>query len=78
MEWSVDVQAFKWLVQLFVGHLQPDTEFAIWDLFFIKGSTVIFRVALTILQLMQEDIMDCENYGDFYLVMNEFPKTIDR
>jgi hypothetical protein len=63
---------------LFVGHLHEDTEFAIWDLFFIKGSTVIFRVALTILELMQEEIMNCDNYGDFYMVMNDFPKTIDR
>lgn len=63
---------------MFVGHLHEDTEFAIWDLFFIKGSTVIFRVALTILELMQEEIMNCDNYGDFYMVMNDFPKTIDR
>lgn len=63
---------------MFVGHLHEDTEFAIWDLFFIKGSTVIFRVALTILELMQEEIMNCDNYGDFYMVMNNFPKTIDR
>jgi hypothetical protein len=63
---------------LFVGHLHEDTEFAIWDLFFIKGSTVIFRVALTMLELMQDEIMNCDNYGDFYMVMNDFPKTIDR
>ena len=63
---------------MFVGHLHEDTEFAIWDLFFIKGSTVIFRVALTMLELMQDEIMNCDNYGDFYMVMNDFPKTIDR
>jgi hypothetical protein len=63
---------------LFVGHLHDNTEFAIWDLFFIKGSTVIFRVALTMLELMQDEIMNCDNYGDFYMVMNDFPKTIDR
>lgn len=63
---------------MFVGHLHDNTEFAIWDLFFIKGSTVIFRVALTMLELMQDEIMNCDNYGDFYMVMNDFPKTIDR
>jgi len=44
----------------------------------IKGSPVIFRVALTILELMQDEIMSCENYGEFYIVMTTFPKTIDR
>ena len=34
--------------------------------------------SLTILELMQEEIMNCDNYGDFYIVMENFPKTIDR
>jgi hypothetical protein len=43
---------FKWLMVLFVGELPLETEYLIWDLFMIKGSVVIFRVALTILKLM--------------------------
>lgn len=34
---------------LFVGELDLETEYLIWDLFFVKGSIVIFRVALTLL-----------------------------
>lgn len=37
---------------LFVGELPIDVEYFVWDLIFIKGATVVFRVALTILQLM--------------------------
>lgn len=43
---------FKWLMVLFVGELPLDVEYVVWDLFFIKGESVIFRVALTILMLM--------------------------
>lgn len=43
---------FKWLMVLFVGELPIDTEYLVWDLFLVKGSVVIFRVALTILHLM--------------------------
>jgi hypothetical protein len=38
MEWNADLQIFKWLVQMFVGHLETETEYVVWDLFFIKGS----------------------------------------
>ena len=40
---------FKWLMVLFVGELPPETEYLVWDLFMVKGSVVLFRVALTIL-----------------------------
>jgi hypothetical protein len=40
---------FKWLMVLFVGELTIETEYLIWDLFFLKGNHVIFRVATTIL-----------------------------
>jgi len=34
---------------LFVGELPQETEYLVWDLFMVKGSVVLFRVALTIL-----------------------------
>ena len=42
---------------LFVGELPIETEYLIWDMIMVKGSVIIFRVALTILQLMQEIIV---------------------
>ena len=41
---------------LFVGELPIETQYTIWNLFFIKGSTVIFRAALTILKLIENKI----------------------
>lgn len=46
----LDQKIFKWLMVLFVGELSPTVETYVWDLFFIKGSIVIIRVALTVLQ----------------------------
>lgn len=43
---------FKWLMVLFVNELPIECEYMVWDLLFIKGTTVVFRLALTILQLM--------------------------
>ena len=46
---DLDILVTKWLVVLFVNHLPLDAELAVWDLFLIKGSVVLFRVALTLL-----------------------------
>lgn len=46
---DLDILLTKWLIVLFVNHLPLDAELAVWDLFLIKGSTVLFRVALTLL-----------------------------
>ncbi len=58
--------------------MHEETEFAVWDLFFIRGSPVIFSVVLTILELMQDEILSCHEFGDFFIVMDTFPKTISR
>ena len=42
---------------LFVGELPEETEYLIWDLFMVRGSVVIFRVAITLLTMMQEAIV---------------------
>ena len=52
-EFDVDLLLTKWLICLFINHLPLETELVVWDLFFIKGIQVIFRVALTLFELMQ-------------------------
>ena len=43
-----------------------------WDLFFIKGIVVIIRFALTILALMEEDILKCNRFEDIYFLIDHF------
>jgi len=49
---DLDILLTKWLIVIFVNYLPLDAELAVWDLFLIKGSTVLFRVALKLLYLM--------------------------
>ena len=37
---------------IFVGTLPYETELQVWDLFFTKDSTEIFRIALNLLQML--------------------------
>jgi len=57
---------------LFVGEMSEDTVFFVWSLFFVKGSYVIFRVALTILQMMSADLMAAEKFTDAITVITTF------
>jgi hypothetical protein len=59
---------------LFVGELPLETEYLVWDLFMVKGSVVIFRVALTILQMMQSAILVNPSYDNVMMVLSSFCK----
>lgn len=54
---------FKWLMVLFVGELQTDAEILVWDFFFIKGFNVMFRIALTVLELLQTELLKLSSYS---------------
>lgn len=73
-ELDVNMHIFKWLVVLLVGHLDPETEYAIWDLMFTKNLLIIFQVVLTILEWMQDDILACNDDGDLFMLFSEKPK----
>ena len=69
---SLDLIAFQWIACLFAINLPQDIHFAVWDLFFIKGIVVIIRFALTILALMEEDILKCDKFEDIYFLIDHF------
>ena len=48
--------SFSW-VNIFVNFLPLETEYFVWDLFMLKGSVMFFRITLTILELLQEQIL---------------------
>ena len=47
---------------LFVGEVPEEAELLVWDLFFVKGSYVVFRVALTVVELMQKEILKLDKF----------------
>jgi len=71
---SLDLLAFQWLVCLFVNNLPAETEYAVWDLFFIKGVSVLFRVAITVLELMQDEILSTDRFDVIYKIIDSFGK----
>jgi len=77
-EFGLDLLLTKWLICLFVNHLPLEAELAVWDLFFIKGVSVLFRVAITLFQLMENDILKCQDYGDIFMTVEKFGLKVSR
>ena len=52
---TVNLLAFQWFLAMFINHvnLPVETEYTIWDMFFVWGDTVIFSTALTITLMME-------------------------
>jgi hypothetical protein len=55
-----------------VNHLPEDAELAVWDLFMIKGMSVVFRVALTLFKTMEEQILKAQDTGDIFMIVSEY------
>ena len=65
----------QWLVCLFSGKLREDTVNTIWNLFLLRGISVIFRVALTILKTLEEDIFELERFDEILIMIQNFSET---
>jgi hypothetical protein len=76
MEFDLDLLLTKWFICLFVNHLPIETELLVWDLFLIKGTAVLFRVALTLFRLMEKDIMQCQDLCEVFQTVNTFSLTV--
>ena len=77
-EFGLDLLLTKWLICLFVNHLPLDAELAVWDLFMIKGISVLFRVAITLFQIMENEILACHDYGEIFMTVDKYGLKVTR
>ena len=54
---------------LFSGKLREDTVNVIWNLFLLRGISIIFRVALTILKVLEQDIFELERFDEILITI---------
>ncbi|OQR83033.1 hypothetical protein ACHHYP_15192 [Achlya hypogyna] len=54
----------EWFLTLFASPCHRRVTMRVWDLLFINGNEVLFRVALAMMHLEHANIVSCHNYGD--------------
>lgn len=63
--------ASKWFICLYSEVLPTETVLRVWDAVFYEGSKVLFRVALGLLKINQEQLLARNNFGDLVEGMKE-------
>ena len=67
------IVTFQWFSCLFAYNFSFDVISRIWDMFFLKGSKILFRVCLAVLHMMKSQIMSYQNFEDIMKVFDSIP-----
>ncbi|SCZ87922.1 BZ3500_MvSof-1268-A1-R1_Chr2-3g05390 [Microbotryum saponariae] len=60
---------FGWFLSLFTDALPIQTLLRIWDLIFVFGTVMLFRVAVAILKLHETEILSCDSAATLYALI---------
>ena len=61
----------EWFICLFSTSFPSETTARVWDCLFNEGSKILFRVALSILKLSEQQLMSCDHSGDVLETIKE-------
>ncbi|KAF9356875.1 hypothetical protein BGX26_004600 [Mortierella sp. AD094] len=69
----VDLTAvtFSWFLTLFTDCLPVETLLRVWDVFFVEGMIVVFKIAVAILWMNEKEIIKCRNGAAVYCFMKQ-------
>ncbi|KAK4701351.1 small G protein signaling modulator 3, partial [Phenoliferia sp. Uapishka_3] len=60
---------FGWFLSLFTDALPIQTLLRVWDLLFVFGTVILFRVAIATIQMNTQEILACDSAANLYALM---------
>jgi hypothetical protein len=73
---ELEVVTFGWFLSLFAAVMPIQTLLRIWDVLFCDGLVVLFRVALAMLKLHEDDILACDSATSIYVYLRNLPAQL--
>lgn len=73
---SLPLVTTKWFLCVFVGILPTDTVLRLWDTFFLHGTLMLFRAAISILKMAEPRILAMGKTQDIISELQSFPRSI--
>merc|ERR1712000_562094 len=70
----IAVATSQWFLCLFVGVVDAEVAFRIWDVLFVDGFQAIFQCSLALLKINEDAILAATDETDFFLVLKDIPK----
>lgn len=71
LEFDVSLVATEWFLCLFAKSLPSETTMRVWDVLFNEGAKVLFRVALAIFKMREDDILAAQQIGDVISILHD-------
>ncbi|XP_005107894.1 growth hormone-regulated TBC protein 1 [Aplysia californica] len=78
VQWSL--VGMKWFICLFADVMPVETVLRIWDCLFLEGSKILLRVALTLITVNKDRLLQCTNFPQAMDVFRDIvkdPLTLD-
>lgn len=65
-----------WFMSCFIGTLPIETTLRVWDVFFYEGSKTLFRIALAIFKLGENEIRNVGDPMEIFQVVQTIPRRL--
>lgn len=65
-----------WFMSCFIGTLPIETTLRVWDSFFYEGSKTLFRIALTIFKVGEQEIKAVNDPMEIFQVVQTIPRRL--
>ncbi|CAI4211928.1 unnamed protein product [Parascedosporium putredinis] len=72
----ITVSMAPWFMSCFIGNLPIETTLRVWDVFFYEGSKTMFRIALAILKVGEDEIKGVEDPMEMFSVVQTMPRRM--
>lgn len=64
----------QWFLCMYLNVLPMHSVLRIWDTIFCEGSAVLMRVAIGLLKQHEEELLQCADFGDAFMTLQEMTK----
>lgn len=75
---QLSVVSLPWFLSLYLSSMPLVFAFRILDVFFLQGPKTLFQVALAILKLNGEELLQTDDDGTFISIIKEYFQTLDQ
>eukprot|EP00039_Didymoeca_costata_P007671 m.102481 g.102481 ORF g.102481 m.102481 type:complete len:208 (+) comp13775_c0_seq6:2277-2900(+) len=67
---------FSWMLTIFIDSLPPPTVVRVFDVFLFEGSKIIFRIAIGMFLMYQNEILKTEERQELYELVKHLPYNL--
>lgn len=72
---DIQLTLFSWFFTIFVDGFRPELLLRIWDIFLVEGDKILFRFALAILYITQDELLNMREFSEMSAHLNRLVST---